>query len=829
VISMRITTCLVSFGAICVELGAQSCTNQWRAESALSGANGDVLASAMWDPDGPGPASPVVVLGGSFSTAGNVAASCLATWNPTTEVWSQLGPILGGVAALAVLADGSLVAAGGLTSASGSPHNRIVRWNGTQWGSLGAGLSGSVSTLLVRANGELVAGGVFPGGIARWDGTAWLGLGAGLSGAVLCSAQTSNGDLLVGGSFPDGIARWDGTAWSGLGPALNGQVRALAVMPNGDVVAAGNFTVSGSPAVFNLARWDGTAWTTLGAWANAGVQSLRVLPNGNLVAGGTFDTVGSVTIRNIARWDGSSWSPLGAGIPAGSVRSLLPLPGGNLLVAGTFSSAGEINPAAGRSVRNIARWTGSAWIGMPPGFDGFVRSATALPNGGMVVGGGFGLANGVPAARVARWDGAAWSAMGSGLDGPPNALATLPNGDVVAAGGFSTAGGAAVGRVARWDGAQWLPLGTGVGGGEIVAAAVRANGDLVVGGYFTTAGGVTATAAARWDGTNWWPMGSGPGSPLRPTDVTDFAVAANGDLFACGSFFPAGGGQAQRVARWNGAQWLGLGVPRLASHMVVRPNGQILVGGSRFQPSFLTEVLIDSWNGSAWTPLATFSSAFESYSLAALTVLPNGDVFAGGRLPSNPILRWAGTTWVGAPGGQASGNGVNVLEPLANGDLLVGGAFLTAGSLSSPNLARLITTCPATVTDLGGGCAGSGGANSYTAQSLPWIGATFRARSTTIPSFAFVVVVTGFSSANLSLASLLPPSPSSCNLLVTPDSLRATVSSAGTVDVETAVPNNISLVGLTARQQLLLLEVDQNLSMVETTSSNAVVLTIGTF
>ena len=230
-----------------------------------------------------------------------------------------------------------------------------------------------------------------------------------------------------------------------------------------------------------------------------------------------------------------------------------------------------------------------------------------------------------------------------------------------------------------------------------------------------------------------------------------------------------------------------------------------------------------------------------NYRFTALTVLPNGDLVAGGTFTTagsaaaNRIARWNGSTWSplgsGMTGGPLAAPKVSALTVRPNGELVAGGDFTTAGGSDSPCLARYISPCPATAVTTGAACPGSGGPNTYTAINLPWIGTTFRANSTTIPSFAFVVVATGFTATSIPLGGLLPLSPPACNLLVTPDlyEWNRTITSTGTIHTQLAIPDSVALAGLQLRQQLVLLEVDQNLFFVESTSSNALTLTIGAF
>jgi hypothetical protein len=141
------------------------CAGSWVSSAGLYGLNGPAYAMVNWDPDGPGPLSAVVAVGGSFTLAGNIPADRIAAWNPGTGQWSAIGtgPGIGnGVYALAVLPNGDLVAGG--VPATGL-HNSISRWNGTEWRVLGTGMSGGdwsgVFALAVLPNGDLVAGGDF--------------------------------------------------------------------------------------------------------------------------------------------------------------------------------------------------------------------------------------------------------------------------------------------------------------------------------------------------------------------------------------------------------------------------------------------------------------------------------------------------------------------------------------------------------------------------------------------------------------------------------------------------------------------------------------------
>ncbi len=68
---------------------------------------------------------------------------------------------------------------------------------------------------------------------------------------------------------------------------------------------------------------------------------------------------------------------------------------------GKFTRAGTTNTS------NLARWDGTNWnafgTGATFGFDSFVCALAALPDGGFLVGGGFGVVDGVVRANFAHW------------------------------------------------------------------------------------------------------------------------------------------------------------------------------------------------------------------------------------------------------------------------------------------------------------------------------------------------------------------------------------------------------------------------------------------
>jgi hypothetical protein len=308
-------------------------------------------------------------------------------------------------------------------------------------------------------------GGVSAGNAAKWDGTNWGPLGAGLIGGALPEIHAlalAGEDLYAGGYFTQagstatcGIARWDGTNWNAVGGGVSGGVRALVVVDS-SLFVGGTFSSAGALTVNNVAKWDGTRWSGLSSGADGEAVDSLAASGTNLYVGGRFTRVGSVSATNIAKWDGTRWSALGGGLryydgagPDGSMVRALLASGSELYAGGDFVLAGTCRAT------NIARWDGENWWPVGGGIDmaGAVY-AVAAAGRDLYIGGYFRFAGDLAANHIAKWDGAFWSGLGTGLQGEhgsASAIALASNGSDLLVGGFlQTAGGIPSTNIALW-------------------------------------------------------------------------------------------------------------------------------------------------------------------------------------------------------------------------------------------------------------------------------------------------------------------------------------------------------------------------------------------
>ncbi|MBO2008240.1 IPT/TIG domain-containing protein [Hymenobacter negativus] len=681
-----------------------------------------------------------IYVGGTFSVAGGVPANNVALWNGTA--WSALGTgssngVNSDVRALALAANGDLYVGGSFTKAGKLVTNRLAKWDGTAWSTLGTGSTNGVNDLVyalaIATNGNLYvggrfssAGGVTARGVARWDGTTWSSFGTGTTNGVnntVFALTLSGTDMYVGGNFSQAggtaasyVARWDGTAWSALGTgSTNGTdntVNAIAVA-GATVYVGGTFryvggtSFGGGIAANYVARWtSASGWSSLTVGATNGfslgstVSALAAVGT-EVYVGGQFNAPSGTSSPGLVKWTGTAWVGLGTGT----------YPVLALSATSTDVYAGGIFTVAGGAIANrVARWNGSAWSGLGTGTgtgaNGYVR-AVAVVGSNVYIGGEFTAVGTVAANYVARWNGSAWSSLGTGAANGTNnyvyALAT--NGtDLYVGGSFPNAGGLATGSVARWNGSAWSSLGTGTGG---TVYALATNGtDVYAGGQLTTAGGVAVNNLARWNGAAWGPVGS---ASANGVNFVARALALQGTtLYVGGNFSSAGGVAANNIAQWNGTTWSTLGsgtnngVNSEVNALVVA-NGALYVGGSFYEAGGGGFVAggaradkIAKWNGSVWSSLTStgspngFSTGLYDGIVYALAV--NGtDVYAGGsftaglsssyapNVPLRNIGRWDGNAW------RPLGTGLDAdayALGLAGNILAAGGAFSAVGDTS---------------------------------------------------------------------------------------------------------------------------------------------------
>ena len=364
---------------------------------------------------------------------------------------------------------GDLYAGGFLKVASAPASQNIAKWDGSRWSGLiqqtkQYGFNRRVRALAISGNdvyfgGEFtIVGSVAANRIAKWDGRSWSSIGKGMRHSagdivgVVSALAISGQNVYAGGAFDiadDGaasnIVMWDGNHWSPLGSGADAMVTALAVSgPN--LYVGGRFSTVGGVAANHVAKWDGRTWSALGSGVINGVETLVVSGNDVYVSGffirdasatkasdGFAVTPVDVLLNALrvgtgtaARWDGNRWLPVNAPLGVHGLGTV-----GTDLYAG-----GEKSGPIGAS---IMKWNGTRWSPVGQAVDGVIR-ALAIRGSDIYAAGEFTRAGSLPVKNIAKWNGSRWSALASGVDGEVSAMA-ISGDELYVGGSFLTAGG----------------------------------------------------------------------------------------------------------------------------------------------------------------------------------------------------------------------------------------------------------------------------------------------------------------------------------------------------------------------------------------------------
>lgn len=641
----------------------------------------------------------------------NVYSSNIIRWNAASQLWEALGNgVKGRVNALAMDGD-TLYVAGEIEEAYNGTDtlavDRIARYflNTNTWDSIPGGgmsksqafLSGDVYSLEMGDNHELFVGGSFDGAgnipvnsIARWvPGQGWDDMNGGLLMTGTAFSNTGNvqaldfdhstGKLYAGGQFGqylsqnNHLAVWDGSSWAiipGIGTPTSGGswfiVRAVMINEvSQKLYVGGSFNyASGSSAGNRIAIYDliNSSWSqpdngiTLGGGPNA-ITSWQ----GKIYIGGDIRELDDIRASNIVGWDGNNWDLLGEGLQTsgGEFYSVLQV-GDTLYAGGLFSHVG------GTEAHSLARWIpGQGWEELGggvwrTGVSGYVYTLKKEGNW-LYVGGRFDQVGPFTAANaIARLDltNQTWTTFDGGITGGSakvNVIETF-GGMVVAGGSFTQAGSMNASNLAILVGGAWDTLGNP--NAEVLSLQNQGDTLLYVGGTFSQISSTLTNKIAAWNGTNWLQLGQGLTTFGSRTET--MAIHPQTGELAVGGFF-------KKVKHADGTE---LNV----NHLVV-------------------------WDGNTWTtPDNTIGNGTNkinnlAYDAKGILYL-SGEFDAIGGIFANGIARYEPSRGWGKMGDgliySLDGTGTVSTHSLAVNDsfLLVSGNFFHAGEYQSTKLAR---------------------------------------------------------------------------------------------------------------------------------------------
>ena len=625
---------------------------------AQQGADGEIEAAVEWDPDGAGPAAPVLVVGGTFQNIDGVPTGRVAMWDGLA--WHPLGESPNDTVKAIAVYNGQLVIGGVFTACGGVATNRVALWNGNDWQTMGDGVGdpGALAgvTCMTPYAGDLYVGGEFhvpgvPGSnLVLWDGSSWHSVSTGymltihslgVFGDLLC-VGTPCDNVIDGVDYPAAILGWNGSWVQLFGPSQTwpGQSQ---LYPAVDCMAVHGGALYVGGRGLGEWRWDGSDWTqvgTLGPEANVLVEI-----SGLLYLGGAFDVgvFGGSTARDVAIYSGpgTTWSPVGSGVDmddhdTGSHVRALTSWSGRLFAGGTFDRAGGL-PAT-----DAALWSGASWSAPAA----IARVSAACASGSrLALGGNFSQPTSTGEAyHLALWDGLQLASLDDSPNTPVSALLGWTNPGLVSqnvlvvGGGFTSVGPLPASHVAMHVESSAYPFNTwsalGSGFDNAVYALERFNGSIAAGGQFVFSGNTNVNRVALFDGTAWQPMGTGMNGTVRALKV--YSTLYGYILLAGGDFTYANGSPANRVAYWTKSAitidtpWQPMGGGLNGSVYALRVEGGYLYAAGSFSHADGTPAInLARWDGSQWS--AVGDGPYQPvYSLLGY----NGELWAGGDVTS---------------------------------------------------------------------------------------------------------------------------------------------------------------------------------------------------
>ncbi|WP_419211069.1 PQQ-dependent sugar dehydrogenase [Maribacter sp. X9] len=341
------------------------------------------------------------------------------------------------------------------------------------------------------------------------------------------------------------------------------------------------------------------------------------------------------------------------------------------------------------------------WRNLSSGVNGTVETIIEAENNKIYVGGSFRSAGSIGVSNLAiRNDDGTWEAFGEGSNGTIFSLALAPNGNLYAAGEFSQIGGISANNIAFWNGTSWSSLGTGTNG-PVSKIAFDSMGNLFVGGVFTEANGITVNNIAQWKNGIWGALtDSSTGITGTNNEIRAIAFDENNTLYIGGNFDTAGGNSAARIAQWDGVNWSALGPGTSGFVQAIEANADYIYAGGNFTVSGSQTVnRIARYNRSTklWEMLGNGLSgnvnslkANGEYLYVAGTFETASDDGNTNKIVNN-IARWStdeGWQALGPNTTVGVDNRVNSLTFTKNNtELIAGGNFATAGSVSVGNIA----------------------------------------------------------------------------------------------------------------------------------------------
>jgi uncharacterized protein (TIGR03437 family) len=385
------------------------------------------------------------------------------------------------------------------------------------------------------------------------------------------------------------------------------------------------------------------------------LHTATLLPDGTVLAAGGLN--GSTALGNSESYSPATgvWTLSTSGLTARRSHTTTLLPNGNVLVVGGKNSAGtsinsaELYSTQARSWSNaLLPYTGASFALNNARSD---HTATLLVNGQVLFAGGLDGSNSATVSvELYEYAAAAWSltknAAGAttrlGLARADHTATLLPNGKVLVAGGYALSTSVTtLNSCELYDPASgiWTPTGSLNVARAVHTATLLANGKvLVVGGQLLNPNGSAAgllSSAELYDPiTGQWTLAADSDVPSRRHTAT---LLPNGRVLVVGGVGTDGRSNTRvqlydpATDTWSNAAALS---PARSFHSAtLLPTGEVFIfGGMDSTNAILRTGAIFNATSGSWT-LLTFTNPTPAFRyLHKATLLPNGKIFISGGI-----------------------------------------------------------------------------------------------------------------------------------------------------------------------------------------------------
>ena len=655
--------------------------------------NGTVLTTVAL-PDGK------ILVGGQFTVAGGIARNGVArlnadgsldtTFNPP-DLFARGGNANALIQAIGIQSDGSIIL-GGLFGVINTEYTDLIRLNPD--GSLDSSFNQTstngnfINRILIKPNDSII---VFACNVTQYDRNGFLVRNFESSGNCSYSVAAQQDEKVLVASQSALRYNNDGSLDSSFTIArASGLIRKIIVQPDGKILIAGDFSTVNGFAQNEIARLnaDGTldrSFNANGTGASGSVYDLILEVDNKILIFGSFWTFNGVNQRFIARLnsDGTLDASFNSPFTGSSITGLKfanVLSDGKILLTDSADNLLRLN-----SDGTIDNTFNAAALQ----FGGTVVDIVQQPDGKIIAGGSFTMANGIMRNSIARYniDGS-FDESFMRVDYFPNTnfyvrkIMLQPDGKILV-----FAGGNILLRL-NSDGTRANSF---TFNGYVEDFAVQPDGKIIVNGN------TRLLPDGAIDNTFDSPSVSG---------VKITVIQPDGKILIGGIFGQVNGVARSGIARLNADGTLdytfnppyGIQGGELGA-IALGPDGKILLGGAFTSVNGVPRKSFARLNGDGSLD-TDFNPDFGSTQLAPFTVQADGKILigmdissgSGNGISSRKIARLNSDGTIDASFIISSGANsyINKIIIQSDGKILLGGGFTRINGISAVGIARLL-------------------------------------------------------------------------------------------------------------------------------------------